>query len=112
MTDQFSIRLEGRTIRLTLRQDLAYPSVEPEPGNFLAGKGQLSINPNPDSFLVRDACIPALGLFSGWAFAPYSPSKHRVPFPQLDPHLPGPGTGNGSFLPYFFPGHKQNFSTG
>jgi hypothetical protein len=63
MTDRFSIRLEGGTVRLTLRQDLTYPSVEPESGNFLAEKGPLSIDPNPDPFLVKEACIRALGLY-------------------------------------------------
>lgn len=63
MTDRFSIRLEGGTVCLTLRQDLTYPSVETKPGKLLAQQGQLSIDPNPDPSLVKEACIRALCLY-------------------------------------------------
>lgn len=64
MTDRFSIRLKGGGIELTLRQDLFYPPVETKPGKALVQKGALSIDPDPDPSLVKEACIRAAGLYA------------------------------------------------
>lgn len=63
MTDRFSICLEGGTVRLTLRQDLAYPSVVPESGTPMPEEEGLRIEAAPDASLVKAACISALGLY-------------------------------------------------
>lgn len=59
MTDGFSIRLDGETVCLTLRQDLAYPAIDPKPRTPMDRKGTLSIEPKPDPSLVKEACIRA-----------------------------------------------------
>jgi hypothetical protein len=63
MTDRFSIRTDKEAVCLTLRQDLSYPSVAPEPGTPLKAKGDLSLEPHPDASLVKEACTRALGLY-------------------------------------------------
>ncbi len=59
MTDRFAIRLDGGIVRLTLRQDLDYPTIDPGAGRPVDGKGTLSIEPDPDPSLVKEACIRA-----------------------------------------------------
>lgn len=63
MVSRFSIRFSGRTVRLSLRQDLSYPVVDPEPIEPLPQKGGLSIDPDPDPDLVKTACLKALGRY-------------------------------------------------
>jgi len=56
MADGFSVRLEGKTVHLELRQDHAYPSIESqsiEPGVL---KGKLAIIENPEPALIKEAC--------------------------------------------------------
>lgn len=63
MTDRFSIRLEGGMVTLLLHQDLFYPSMEPVSGERLGQQGELTIESDPDSALVKESCIRAMGIY-------------------------------------------------
>jgi anti-sigma regulatory factor (Ser/Thr protein kinase) len=63
MSDGFSVRLDGRTVTLTLRQDRAYPVIEARPGQRGAVRGALRVVADPEPALIREACSLVLDLY-------------------------------------------------